>query len=113
MIQIRVVKESTFFPVVGEVHDVQPSPRVRVLMHKGYIVKVEDALPEEVSELLHAPSTLAAVEEQAASEVVDWPGTDAEQDEDNAPGEEIDEDEPEDPEDDDTEDEDVAEDDDV
>lgn len=41
MIQIKAVKPTKFYPVVGKVYDVEPSPRVRVLMHKGYIVKVE------------------------------------------------------------------------
>jgi hypothetical protein len=40
-IQVKVLKPTAYFPLAGKVYEVEPSPRVRVLLHKGYIAKVD------------------------------------------------------------------------
>lgn len=96
--KIKVLKATTYWPVVGAVHDVEASPRVRVLMHKGYIVKVEAPVVDIPAETVVTDTTAQA----QAAEVTLMDGTHPPTDEDgipilsgdndDAPGDDIDED---------------------
>lgn len=98
--KIKVVKESKFFPVVGKVHDVEPSPGVRVLIHKGYIVKVEPTIPyapipEETEVTDTTEQAQAAAEDDEVED--DAPGEPDDPGDEDAPDEDDDLEDDEDP----------------
>jgi hypothetical protein len=46
-IQIRALRPTAAFPLAGKVYTVEPSPRVRILLHKNYIERIDPALREQ------------------------------------------------------------------